>query len=683
MSHAAPGGVGSAWSSLWRWLTDPNPIFQQAEERMVARLTAVITLVAAGIALISGLLQFWVIRSIPTLVIVLSAVALLSVAYAFSRSRRYQVGILIGLLTMNIGSFAAIIVERDLVLAGITIVAIMLGAMLLPGRWLIAMVAFNWLGIAFLVPMFFTQVRGTDMIVLVSVFLLTSILAVVAAYFRQWNLAQIEQRNRELGESENRFRSMADTAPVMIWMTDADWMCVYCNQSWLSFSGRTLEQESGTGWQEDIHPNDLKRCMITYHRASENQQPFELEYRALRHDGVYRWILEHGTPRFLPDGSFAGYIGSCVDITERKQSEDGLRESETKFRAIFDKSLDVIVIIEVTSGRILQANHTVEMTLGYEPEALTGQHFSMLLPPNPDESGKRLRDWLAKEQVFRRADGSYAPMDVNATLIPWGMSEAILFNLRDNSERKLLAQQEVELAKEKARVEALRNFISATSHDLRTPLSIINTSAYLLRKKVDNASAEPYLDRLDAQTSRLNRVIDDFINMSSLDYDDVEFQFQAVDLNGLTQPIIAQYKLMAARKDQKLEFEHDDAPVLANADGIQLIRAIQGILANAINYTPDGGTVQVRVARTGAFAMIEVRDNGIGIPNDSLTQIFEPFYRQDRARSIDTGGSGLGLAIARKIITKHNGTIEVESEAGVGSVFRIFLPAAESTAVRL
>jgi PAS domain S-box-containing protein len=125
-------------------------------------------------------------------------------------------------------------------------------------------------------------------------------------------------------ESEERFRLVANTAPIMIWMSGADKLCNYFNRGWLEFTGRPLEKELGNGWAEGLYPEDLQRCLNTYITAFDERQPFRMEYRLKRHDGQYRWIFDHGVPRFNADGSLAGYIGSCFDVTERKLAEEAL-----------------------------------------------------------------------------------------------------------------------------------------------------------------------------------------------------------------------------------------------------------------------------------------------------------------------------------------------------------------------
>ncbi|HEV2730383.1 MAG TPA: PAS domain S-box protein, partial [Terriglobales bacterium] len=133
-----------------------------------------------------------------------------------------------------------------------------------------------------------------------------------------------KQAENAVKESEERFRLVANTAPVMIWMSGVDKLCDYFNLPWLEFTGRTLEAELGNGWSEGVHPDDLRECLDTYAQAFDRRDPFRMQYRLRRQDGEYRWLLDVGVPRFAPDGSFAGYIGSCMDITERKVSEEAM-----------------------------------------------------------------------------------------------------------------------------------------------------------------------------------------------------------------------------------------------------------------------------------------------------------------------------------------------------------------------
>jgi PAS domain S-box-containing protein len=126
---------------------------------------------------------------------------------------------------------------------------------------------------------------------------------------------------KRVWDSEKRFRLIADAAPVMIWMSGTDKLCTWFNKPWLDFTGRPIEQELGTGWTEIVHADDYDRCVRTYATAFEARQPFSMEYRLKRRDGTYRWLLDNGVPLYEAKGDFVGYVGSCIDITERREAE--------------------------------------------------------------------------------------------------------------------------------------------------------------------------------------------------------------------------------------------------------------------------------------------------------------------------------------------------------------------------
>src|SRR5438874_6650915 len=141
---------------------------------------------------------------------------------------------------------------------------------------------------------------------------------------------ELQVSEASLRESEARFRVVADSAPVLIWMSGLDKLCIFFNKTWLEFTGRTMEQEMGNGWAEGVHPDDFQSCLKTYVKAFDAREPFVMQYRLRRHDGEYRWISDSGVPRYDAQKNFAGYIGSCMDVTDLISKEEALRDSEER-----------------------------------------------------------------------------------------------------------------------------------------------------------------------------------------------------------------------------------------------------------------------------------------------------------------------------------------------------------------
>jgi PAS domain S-box-containing protein len=192
-------------------------------------------------------------------------------------------------------------------------------------------------------------------------------------------------------EGEERFRLVADAAPVLIWMSGPDKLCNYFNQPWLEFTGRPIELELGNGWAEGVHPEDLERCLDTYTKAFDGRESFKMEYRLRRHDREYRWVLDTAVPRFNRDGSFAGYIGSCIDITERRQAEDAIREGETRYRRIIETTNEGVWLLD-SKLHTSYVNRQMAEMLGYEPQEMVGRSvFDFYFPEDVERKKQVLR----------------------------------------------------------------------------------------------------------------------------------------------------------------------------------------------------------------------------------------------------------------------------------------------------
>gem|GEM_PF-4793713 len=167
-------------------------------------------------------------------------------------------------------------------------------------------------------------------------------ISLVVAYFARTESMRLERAQRDLRESEARFRVIADQAPVLIWMAGTDGRRTYFNQPWLRFTGRAMTEELGDGWQQRIHPEDAERVRATYVAALAAREAYQTQYRVRRRDGVYRWLLDNGSPRFDEKGTLVGYLGSCVDITNRRDTEEALRSSVEQLRQSTERQLDLL-----------------------------------------------------------------------------------------------------------------------------------------------------------------------------------------------------------------------------------------------------------------------------------------------------------------------------------------------------
>lgn len=232
------------------------------------------------------------------------------------------------------------------------------------------------------------------------------------------DITQRKQAEQALIEKEGRFRTMADTTPVMLWLSDAEGLCNFFNQSWFDFTGRTMEQEKGYGWAENVHADDLRRCLDVYVASLEARKGFTIEYQLRRSDGKYRWVLDSGVPRYTKEGEFIGFAGSCIDIADRKQAE----EAAHSLAAIVESSEDAIIGKRL-DGTIVSWNAAAERIYGYAADEAKGKHVSLLAPDdrrheltNIFETLKRGESIPHLETVRQTKDGRL--IDVALTISP-------------------------------------------------------------------------------------------------------------------------------------------------------------------------------------------------------------------------------------------------------------------------
>lgn len=263
-------------------------------------------------------------------------------------------------------------------------------------------------------------------------------------------------------------------------------------------------------------------------------------------------------------------------------------------------------------------------------------------------------------------------------VVPYGDPKTntprVIWSSRDISGEKEAQKIQFELELERSKNQFVKNFVSNMTHELKTPLAIINTSAHIISKTTNEEKRSLRVDKIRNQVQKMTAMVDDILEISLLDEPLIKKQLETIKLEGILTTIVGELQGNEEQASLKLDMQSGThSKIQVQAIEHELYRAIDNLIGNAIKYTSDDGTITVRLYATDIEAIMEVIDTGIGIENAELENIFDRFYRTKKGR-FHTSGTGLGLAMVRRIVERHNGRIEVESELGKGSTFRIYLP---------
>ncbi len=367
---------------------------------------------------------------------------------------------------------------------------------------------------------------------------------------------------------------------------------------------------------------------------------------------------------------------------ERKRTESQLRASEARVRSIIQFSPDAIYVL--SKNRVItQTNPAALALLGYAEQELMGHPFDEVIQKSAQQSFFALMESLSLEVVRRQElellhkDGRVVVADCQMALMPGEQEQpaAYILTVRDVTERKKaeLALQE-SLKRERELNELKTRFVSTVSHEFRTPLTIIRTAAFVLKNYFDRMDSDKIATKfsaIEAQIEHMALLIEDVLSLSKIQAGRVDFKPEVRDLAFFCQVTVDEFSETHNLSDRLTARIPADA-VNYPFDPKWVRQIIWNLLDNARKYSPDGKPIVIELLQEPAQVVLQITDEGIGIPEDDLSHLFEPFHRASNVSTVP--GSGLGMAIVDQAVDLHHGRIEISSRINKGSTFRIILP---------
>ncbi len=499
------------------------------------------------------------------------------------------------------------------------------------------------------------------------------------------DITQRREAEMRLRESEERYRTITDLISdyaFSVRVPEAgsnevtfEWIT---EDSLTRITGYTFEEFKNLSI---MHSDDYQQTMREMHAVTQGQTNSST-FRILTKWGDTRWLRLDRYPVW--DDEFKKVIrfyGIAHDITEIKQAEDAQRRSEERFRLISQSTLDGLYDIDMSANQTWLSDGYMRLfNLTEIPTDVIGWWLSRIHADDQDEVRQKLSRlidgnisrWSAEYRIYG-SNGKLIFITDRGYIIPdeTGKAERMIGAVTDVTQQREVEQRKLEVAVEREKLHIFTDFITAISHDFRNPLSILNTSIYLLQKVSDPENQQRHIAKLKHEIAHIEVLVEGLLTMSQLGSPE-QFNFSPLNVNELLHYVEVREQSKFEESDLRLEIQPADDLPLVQADLNWLYRALRNLISNAHLYTPEGGEVTVSTYQTEDEVVIQVEDTGIGIPPEHLDRIFDPLYRVQSHRP--SSGQGLGLSIVRKIVERHEGHITVESLVDHGSIFRIHLP---------